>query len=107
VLGLDDGLTYLSTKLVEYVKETQGTFLSLELSDSMLEMKKDSVESLLGSISLMGGSVFQKPTIFGTLAALASKLEEKDGMGPPLIDFSPATSEVEKFKADSNALCDK
>jgi hypothetical protein len=101
VLGLDDGHTYLSNKFVEYVTETQDTFLSLELSDSMLEMKNDSMESLLGSISHMSGSIFQNPTIFGTLAVLSSKIEVLDGVGPPLIDFMPVIIVIEKFKAES------
>jgi hypothetical protein len=49
----------------------------------MLEMKEESVDSLIGSISMMGGSVFQSPTIFGTMAALAAKIEDMDKAAPP------------------------
>ena len=104
VLELDDSLGHLSAKFVAFVKETQDALSSLGLSDSMLELKSDSVSSLVGSIKVMGGSVFQNPTAFGTMAALSAKITEMDLAGPPLIDFSPIQSQVEAAKAEAKKV---
>ena len=104
VLGLDDNLSQLSSRFLEFTKETQDTISSLELSDSMLELKSASLVSLLGSVKMMGGSVFQSPTVFGTIAALAAKVGEMDLAGPPLIDLSPVQAEIEKVKADAKKV---
>ena len=104
VLGLDEALHSLSQGVGAIVKETQDSVSELEMTTTMLELKAGASEGLLGSISLMRGSSFQSPTVFGTMAALASKLEVMDLAGPPSVDFSPIQAEIEQAKAESKRL---
>jgi hypothetical protein len=100
VLGLDDALDALSRNFVVHVRETQDAVSGLEMSDAMLEMKEASIEGHLGSMSLMGSSNFQHPTVFGTMAGLSRKIEEMILAGPPVVDFSPIQAEVEGVQSE-------
>jgi hypothetical protein len=99
-LSMDDALHVLSESFLIRVRETQDAISGLEMSDAMFEMKRELIEALLGLMSLMGGSPFPNPTVFGTLAALSRKVEEMDLIGPSTVDFSPIQAEVEKFKVE-------
>jgi hypothetical protein len=103
VLGMDDALRALSGRFFTHVTETQDAVLGLEMADSMLEMKTDSVDSRLGPMSVMGVSSFQNPTVFGTMAALARKVKDMQLVGPPTVDFSPIQAELEKFRSETNS----
>jgi hypothetical protein len=70
----------------------------------MLETKKESIDSLLGSINMMGGSSFQNPTVFGTMAALAQKVEDTSLASPPVIDVSPIQAEAEQFRGETKRI---
>jgi hypothetical protein len=100
VLGLDDALEALSRNFVVHVKETQDAVSGLEVSDVVLEMKEASIEGHLGLMSLMGTSTFQRPTVFGTMAELARKVEEIILAGPPVVVFSPIQTEVEGVRSE-------
>jgi hypothetical protein len=103
-LGMDDALRSLSDCFFTHVNETQDAVSGLEMADSMLEMKTDSVDSRLGSMSVMGVSSFQNPMVFGTMAALARKIEDMQLVGPPTVDFSPIQAELEKFRSETKKI---
>jgi hypothetical protein len=98
VLGVDAGLHQLLVSFFKHVKEAQGAIAGLELSSEMLEAHKKATSSLLGTMSLTGSSSFQNPTMFGTMSALARKVEEMDLAGPPVVDFSPIQADVKNFE---------
>ena len=104
ILAVDSGLHKLSKSFGKHVMETQDAVSLLELSTSMLELNKKSVSSLLGSISMMGSSTFQSPTVFGTLSALSRKVEEMDLAPPPVIDLSPIEAKLSAFTEETRRV---
>lgn len=104
VLAVDEGLHSLSKAFAKHVLESQDAISGLEMSDAMLEAHKTSTASLLGSISMMSASSFQSPTIFGTLSAIATTVEDMARAGPPIVDFAPIQAELAKLAADTQGV---
>jgi hypothetical protein len=89
LLGVDSALHNLSVSFLRHVKETQNALESLVLPDTMLDAQQQSATGLLGALAHLGTSPFQSPTVFGSLAAIASKVEAMASAAPALVDFSP------------------
>ena len=104
LLAVDAGLHKLSKSFEKHMMETQDAISLLELSTSMLELKKKSTGSLLGSVSMMGALSFQSPTVFGTIAALGQNIEEMDLAAPPLVDFSPIEAKLASFTQETRKV---
>jgi len=104
VLGVDAALHELSKSFLKHVRETQDAVSALEMADAMLELHKNSAASLMGSISQLSASPFQSPTVFGTLASLARKVEQMSLVGPPIVDFSPMQAEVSRLRQETKKV---
>lgn len=102
VLGVDSGLHDLSVSFKRHMVETQDALNALKLSGNTLEGQQQSASSLLGSLGHLGGSSFQSPTVFGTLAAIGAKVEEMWGAAPPVVDLSPLESKINKLRAETS-----